>query len=74
MVVRIAADLVERIRSLTGAERALQREITQRVFSMAPCLLALIGVGPLIAAKIVAEVADVRRFKFECSTSRLAGP
>ena len=63
MVARIAADLVDRIRALTVAERALEREITQRVRPLAPGLLALVGVGPLIAAKIVAEVADIRRFK-----------
>lgn len=73
MVARIAADLVERIRSLTVAERALQRDIAQRVTAMAPCLLALVGVGPLVAAKIVAEVADVRRFKHKDAFARHNG-
>jgi transposase len=58
---------------LTVAERALEREITQRVVALAPCLLALIGVGPLIAAKIVAEVADVRRFKHKDAFARHNG-
>ena len=73
MVARIAADLVERIRSLTVTERALQREIAQRVTGLAPCLLALVGVGPLVAAKIVAEVADVRRFKHKDAFARHNG-
>ena len=73
MVARIAADLVERIRALTIAERALEREITERIVAMAPCLLALVGVGPLIAAKIVAEVADVRRFKHRDAFARHNG-
>lgn len=73
LVARIAADLVERIRALTVAERALQREITQRVVALAPCLLTLVGVGPLIAAKIVAEVADVRRFKHKDAFARHNG-
>ena len=73
MVARIAADLVERIRSLTVAERALQREITQLVTGLAPALLALVGVGPLVAAKIVAEVADVRRFKHKDAFARHNG-
>jgi len=73
MVARIAADLVERIRSLTVTERALAREITQRILALAPCLLALVGVGPLIAAKIVAEVADVRRFKHKDAFARHNG-
>jgi len=73
MVARIALDLVERIRSLTVTERALQREIAQRVIAMAPCLLALVGVGPLVAAKIVAEVADIRRFKHKDAFARHNG-
>jgi transposase len=73
MVARIAGDLVERIRFLTVAERALQREIAQRIVVLAPCLLALVGVGPLIAAKIVAEVADVRRFKHKDAFARHNG-
>jgi transposase len=73
LVARIAADLVDRIRSLTVTERALQRDITERVNSMTPCLLALVGVGPLIAAKIVAEVADVRRFKHKDAFARHNG-
>jgi Transposase IS116/IS110/IS902 family/Methyltransferase domain len=73
MVARIAADLVERIRSLTITARALDQEITQRITSQAPCLLALIGVGALTAAKIVAEVADVRRFKSKDAFARHNG-
>lgn len=73
MVARIAADLVERIRSLTTTERALEREITERVTGMAPNLLALVGVGALTAAKIVAEVADVRRFKSKDAFARHNG-
>lgn len=73
MVARIAADLTERIRTLTVAERALGREITQRILTMSPCLLALVGVGPLIAAKIVAEVADIRRFKHKDAFARHNG-
>lgn len=73
MVARIAADLVARIRSLTVTVRALEREITQRVSALAPCLLALIGVGPLVAAKILAEVADVGRFKHKDAFARHNG-
>jgi len=73
MVARIAVDLVERIRSLTVVERALQREITQRVTGLAPGLLALVGVGPLVAAKIIGEVADVRRFKHKDAFARHNG-
>jgi transposase len=62
-VVRIAAEIVERARDLTVRERALERDITRIVTDLAPTLLALVGVGALTAAKIVAETADVRRLR-----------
>ena len=47
MVARIAAELVVASAQLTVAERALEREITERVSGLAPALLAIVGVGPL---------------------------
>ncbi len=73
MVARIAADIAAQIRDLTVKERALEREITQRVGALAPTLLAIVGVGPLTAAKIVAEVADIRRFKSKDAFARHDG-
>jgi transposase len=43
------------------------------VAQLAPQLLALPGVGALTAAKIVAEVADVRRFKSKDAFARHNG-
>ena len=62
-VARIAADIVADVRRLTRRERALERDIATLVAELAPTLLALAGVGLLTAAKIVAETADVRRFR-----------
>jgi transposase len=73
MVARIAADLAARIRDLTVAINDLEREITSRVRVVAPALVALVGVGALTAAKIVAEVADVRRFKSKDAFARHNG-
>ena len=73
MVARIARDLVARIRELTVQERALEREITTMVKKLAPRLLALPGVGALIAAKIVAETADIRRFRSKDAFARHNG-
>lgn len=73
MVARIAAELVDRVRSLTESERALEQEITHLVASLAPNLLELVGVGPLTAAKIVGEVADIRRFKSKDAFARHNG-
>jgi transposase len=72
-VARIALDLVVRIRELTVREKELQREIAALVTELGPKLLALAGVGPLVAAKIVAEVADVRRFRSKDAFARHNG-
>ncbi len=73
MVARIAGDLVARIRELTAAAKALEREIIQRARSLAPKLLELTGAGGLTAAKIVAEVADARRFRSKDAFARHNG-
>ena len=72
-VGRIAAELAATIRDLTVRERALEREITDRVKILAPTLLTVIGVGALTAAKILAETADVRRFKSKDAYARHNG-
>jgi transposase len=73
MVARIARDLVERIRALTVSVNELEREINGQVAVLAPTLLTLVGVAGLTAAKIVAEVADVRRFKSKDAFARYDG-
>jgi transposase len=73
MVARIAGNIAARVRELTVQERALEREITARVMVLAPTLLALVGVGALTAAKIVAEVADIRRFHSKDAFARHNG-
>lgn len=73
MVARVASEIVAHMRDLTVRERALVRESTTRVIALAPALLALTGVGALTAAKIVAEVADVRGFKSKDAFARHNG-
>ena len=72
-VARIARDLVGSIRELTEKANALQREILELVRSLAPTLLGMPGVAELTAAKIVAEVADVRRFRSKDAFARHNG-
>jgi transposase len=72
-VARIAAEIVVHVRNLTVRERALEREITALVTDLAPTLLALVGVGALTAAKIVAETAGVRRFRSKDAYARHNG-
>lgn len=69
----VARDLVERIRELTVATNELERRIVAIIEGLAPTLLAVPGVGALSAAKIVAEVADVRRFRSKDCFARYNG-
>jgi transposase len=62
-VAWVARDLVGRIRELTVSANELERRIVAMISLLAPTLLGLPGVGGLTAAKIVAETADVRRFR-----------
>ena len=73
VVARVAGEIVAHVRSLTVRERALAREISGIVAEVAPVLLSVVGVGILTAAKIVAETADVRRFKNKDAFARHNG-
>jgi len=72
-VARIARDLVGRIRELTVAAKALEREILQLVARLAPTVLSVPGCGGLTAAKLLAETADVRRFRSKDAFARHNG-
>lgn len=72
-VAWVASDLVGGIRELTVAANALERRIAEQVSVLAPALLSLPGVGSLTAAKIVAEVADARRFRSKDAFARHNG-
>jgi transposase len=58
--VRLALEAV--IAALEGALKALRREMEALVGELAPRLLDLFGVGPVIAATLLAEVGDINRF------------
>ena len=73
MRVRIARDELRRLRELTLAVRQLQREITALVTRIAPQLLDQPGFGPLIAAKLVGEIAGAQRFATPAKLARAAG-
>jgi len=62
-VAEIARDLVVLLVALTKSVEELQRRIEALVAELAPSLLPLRGCGALSAAKLVAETADVRRFR-----------
>ena len=73
MVARVALEVARRVREISEQEKGLEREISAPVADLAPHLLALPGVGALGAAKIAAEVADVRRFKSKDAFARHNG-
>ena len=73
MRVRIARDELRRLRELTLAINRLEREITELVEQIAPQLLSEPGFGPLIAAKLVGEIAGAQRFATAAKLARAAG-
>jgi transposase len=73
MRVRITRDELRRLRELTLAINRLEREITELVAQIAPQLLTEPGFGPLIAAKLVGEIAGAQRFATAAKLARAAG-
>lgn len=63
VVAMLARAEVTRIRAITIEANQLFREIERRVKEIAPSLLELAGCGPLSAAKLIGEAADITRFR-----------
>ena len=59
---QLAADLVADIRDLDRRIAAVEERITAAVKQSKTSLVELFGVGPVLAAKLLGEVGDVRRF------------
>src|SRR4051794_31743196 len=72
-VARLARELVERCAALTAEIRELEQEIAALVTELAPSLLAIIGCGPLTAAKLVGQTAGVDRFRSRDAFARHNG-
>lgn len=70
---RLARDILADIDRVSPVIDALEREITALVAHQAPQLLELHGCGPLTAAKIVGETAEVNRFAHEAKYAMHAG-
>ena len=71
--VRICRALLLRIGELTRAEAALHKEIAAMVAPMAPGLLAISGVGELVAARLLVEIGGAGRFASDSALARHAG-
>lgn len=73
LVARLARRLLVRLRELTTEINQLEREITELAESLAPTLIAVVGCGPLTAAKILGETAGIGRFKSKDAYARHTG-
>jgi transposase len=71
--VRIARELVAIIRQLNRAIGEVDQELEQRTVELAPTLLELPGCATLTAAKLLAEIGPVDRFKTDAQLARHAG-
>jgi transposase len=71
--VRIARDTIRRIRELSRATKDLYNQIAALVKQVAPQLLAEPGIGVLLAAKFIGEIAGIDRFTSDAQLARLAG-
>jgi transposase len=71
--VLLARDMIRRIRELTRATKDLYDKIAVLVKQVAPKLLAETGIGVLLAAKFIGEIAGIDRFTSDAQLARLAG-
>ncbi len=71
--VRLARELVSDCRSLNRSIAELDTELEQRVTETAPGLLELPGCAAVTAAKLLAEVGPIDRFKSDAQLARHSG-
>lgn len=73
LLAELARDELAEITALTTMINDLAKRIERAASEAAPTLLAMPGVGPLTAAKIVGETAGVTRFTSEAAFARYTG-
>jgi len=71
--VRLARELVSTIRSLNRVVGQLDQELQQRTVEVAPALLELPGCATVTAAKLLAEIGPIDRFKSDAQLARHSG-
>src|SRR5450631_2791060 len=71
--VRIARDMIARVRELTRTITELYEQLAGLVKQVAPHLLAEQGLGVLIAAKLIGEIAGIDRFTSDAQLARISG-
>jgi transposase len=73
MQVRLARELVSGCRALNRAITELDQELEQRVREVAPALLELPGCAAVTAAKLLAEIGPIDRFRSDAQLARHSG-
>jgi transposase len=73
VIADIARELTGEVRRLTRVIHGLEGSVGRMVMGLAPTLLALPGCGPLTAAKLLGEVADITRFRSAAAFARYNG-
>ena len=71
--IMVARDMVRRIRELSRATKDLYDQIAALIKVVAPQLLAEPGIGVLLAAKFIGEIAGIDRFTTDAQLARMAG-
>jgi transposase len=71
--VRLARELVSTCRALNRTIDELDQELEQRTAQVAPALLELPGCATVTAAKLLAEIGPVDRFKTDAQLARHGG-
>ena len=69
--VQALRSLASRIRQLRAEQKALERELAQRIQTLAPTLLARRGVGPITAAALLVTWSAPKRLHSEAAFARL---
>jgi transposase len=73
MQVRLARELVSSCRSLNREVAALDQELEHRTAEIAPTLLELPGCAAVTAAKPLAEIGPIERFRSDAQLARHSG-
>jgi transposase len=71
--VRLARELVSSCRRLNREIAELDRKLEERTAALAPGLLDLPGCGAITAAKLLAEIGPIGRFKSDAQLARHSG-
>jgi transposase len=71
--LRLAHDLVSTIRALNRTIGELDQELAERVSELAPALLELPGCAAITAAKLLAEIGPIERFRSDAQLARHSG-